>query len=1195
MNETLSTKGGHRWGLLACCLLFLLLSPQVIGEEEGSHRGAGTVFSVTINTRRPVNVLDSEFIGFYAKPQDIFDGLDNPITESSYQMAKALGRTYLKVVADSSQLYLQTTRGQSVIGSPETDGLVHITTGAWKAFYEWAKRAGLTPIFVLDYPVNGTGAPGWKPKNALRILSAASSLGINECKWQLGNGDITDGARYVEDLRTFRTMVQAFAKQSQQWDVVASELNIRSMPLEDAQYFNAQLETIVDAVTIASGALDSDDGAAWNATSLLRDIRVRGLSGQRRVPIWLDLTDEDTARAEINALGSSSCSSGCLRAGLAYARTLGEAARGGASAVFRPLHREDLRSPTLPYLIALLHKRTVGRKVFSVQPSKQAATDQTSLYAYCGRNRNATGALTVVIVNENPLEASNVTLRLSQTRTGSTPVELYLVNVQAGQPMINNRAPQADSGTGAPVRLHPVYATTSFRNGSSFYVPPASVLYAVLPGVQVRECHHDSVPSTMYKHGQQARRYREASLERHDTDRTSADALLQDLIGDIVENVPLEALQRRKRWAVGETQTPKVLKKRFPLRFPDPPQSAALAKGPGAPGAKAENPGAVEKAATGQLGEAARAPGQSRKARQTQAYKRQQRRLRLKEKRSEKRNLRKMKYPLRESMRERPKRGGQLQMHHQRRLLKRMPMARAGSPKTKRSSLAEAVNEPPTFGEGSDESSDAAAGHRSGFPLGDVHLVISKAANDEDGVDYITEEEIEQENDQQQHREEEEEEEAEDPEEQMAVERLGMFGLRSAPSRSLRHRAGGPRRRISVSQRDFRRYTNPDEDSAEEETECEQRCRQHQRQREHRGMFGAESRRIDRYMSIVKDPSRVREEEAARATEPSTRNNGEIHASLAPKQPNRSMDDSEGETEKDSESIEGEPQQQQQTVGHDRDTVPSNHLQLEETEELIGEESREPVPIRAQPPQPVTTPESPPMLLYTPAPQTSEERQDLQRLQDSWSLESEASASAEVTEVRPRFRRSTVHDSGSSADEVEVEQDIQRLEDFFRTNAKLQQKFAEMFDLLLEAIEELGEDDNDARERIDGEDEAVDGRRDNEAVERVKRNVLLHLPQSWESRERSNMIQRQEVPSMESRENYVEPQQLAEQPGASTMQSGDEQDQHQVATPEAPEGEDTGDGSRPGAYVIRTIVSFMRKASTEFHQLFSNWFGSKTS
>ncbi|ETN58561.1 hypothetical protein AND_009842 [Anopheles darlingi] len=1187
MNETLTVKIGHRWGLLAS-LLLLLLSPQVIAEEEGPHPSAGTgndvrlvqKFSVTINTKRPVNVLDSEFIGFYAKPQDIFDGLDNPITESSFLMAKALGQTYLKVVADSSQLYLQTTRGQSVIGGPETDGLVHITTSAWKAFYEWAQRAGLSPIFVLDYPVNGTGASGWKPKNALRILSAASSLGINECKWQLGNGDITDGARYVEDLRTFRTMVQAFAKQNQQWDVVASELNVRSMPLEDAQYFNAQLETLVDAVTIASCTLNSDDGAAWNATSLLRDIRVRGLSGQRRAPIWLDLIDEesDNKRKTGNSdLGSPSCSNTCLREGLAYARTLGEAARGGANVVFKPLHRDDIRKPTLSYLIALLHKRTIGRKVFSVQTSKQAAADQTYLYAYCGRSRNATGALTVFIVNEDALEASNVTLRLSQTRAGSTPVELYLINVQHGQPMINNRTPQEDSD-GTPVRLHPVYATTSFRNGSSFYVPPESILYAVLPGVQVRECHHD-IPSARYKKEQQSRRYREASLEDHH-DRTSADVLLQDLIGDIVENVPLEALQRRKRWAVGEVETPKVHKKRFPLRFPGTSQSVAITNGHGPQGAKAEDSAAAEKVATDQLDETPGRKGQRRSARQTQAYKRQQRRLRLKEKRSEKRNLRKMKYPLRESMRERPKRGGHLQMHHQRRLVKRMPMTRVASPKTKRSSLAEAVNEPPMFGEGSDESAGTAAtGHRSGFPLGDVHLVISKAPNGEDGVDYVTEEENEEEQ-QQQH------DEAEDLEEKIAVERLGMFGLRSTPSRPLRHRAVGPRRRISVSQRDFRRYTNPEEDNAEED-ECEHRCRQHQRQRDNRGMSGAESRRIDRYMSIVKDSSRVRDEEADRATEASTLNNGEIHASIAPKKPNRS-NDSEGEAEKESESIEDEQklqqQQQQQGVGRGHGTVSSNHLEPE-TEELVGEESREPVAIRAQAP-PVTS--EPPILLYTPAPQTSEERQDLLRLQDSWSLESEGSASAEVTEVRPRFKRSNVDDSGP-IDEAEVEQDIERLEDFFRTNAKLQQKFAEMFDLLLEAIEELGPDENDASERIDKPTDQEDA----EPAERVKRNVLLHIPQSWESRERSNMIQRKEVPSIESRENYVEPELLPLVPRASTTQSGNEQDHH-AATAEAHEGEDVGDGSRPGAYVIRTVVSFMRKASSEFHQLFSNWFG-KTS
>lgn len=173
-------------------VVILLLVPGVRGVDGDNEVPPPAAapesvrqLGVSVNTRRLANVLGDEFISFSAKPQDIFDGQGNPITETSFLMAQSLGGTFLKVIADSSQLHLQTTGGQSVIGNPDDVELVQISASAWQAFYDWARRANILPVFVLDYPTDGGQ---WDVKKALRILTAASALGIDECRWQLGNG-----------------------------------------------------------------------------------------------------------------------------------------------------------------------------------------------------------------------------------------------------------------------------------------------------------------------------------------------------------------------------------------------------------------------------------------------------------------------------------------------------------------------------------------------------------------------------------------------------------------------------------------------------------------------------------------------------------------------------------------------------------------------------------------------------------------------------------------------------------------------------------------------------------------------------------------------------------------------------------------------------------------------------------------------
>ncbi|XP_053659740.1 uncharacterized protein LOC128708786 [Anopheles marshallii] len=1086
-------------------VVILSLVPGVRGQSANNEvpppvYGSETVrqLAASVNTKRLANVLVDEFISFYAKPQDIFDGQGNPISETSFLMAQSLGGANLKVIADSTQLHLQTHDGESVIGKPDDMELVQISGSAWQAFYEWARRAKLVPVFVLDYPNDGER---WDAANALRILTVANTLGIGECRWQLGNGLVKDAPKYADDLRTFRTMLQAFP--AQQWTVVASELRPQFVPMEEIQYFHANADSLVEAITMTRPQCDS---ASWNYTSLQREIHLRGLSKQR-LPIWLDLAGEQRTEPDTSAVA---CCKSCVQNGLDYARTLGEAARGGISAVFQPLLRYDIQQYTFNYLVGLLYKQTVGHKVFPVQFSMDPSgtdTDHMSVYAYCTRNR--TGSLTLVVVNGEQDGATNVTIKL-MTRSLSSPVELYLLTVQDGQPMVNNRPLQVGTTLAQP---EPVRAVTTLAQGVSFYVPAEAILFAVVPGVQIRECRNDVLP------------HRKKLPRELQHDRTSADMLLEHLIGELVEKASTTAVQRKRRSLLMSDRPARAIfggekRKRFHGRYANAPQDDSLTESLSQVLAEAQpTVETTERTARG--------------PRQTQAYKRQQRRMRKKEKRLEKRNLKKMKHPLREARRERSKRGDMMLMdrrsalnHPNRRLhdrlLKRMS-AKLASRKTKRSSLAEAVNEPPNFA-GSDEEDEEQ--QRSDFPLGDVHLVISKGSSSSD--DEVSGDKY-----------------SEQPAERSDEYRMPSWGVS-------RHRPA-VRRRVSINQRDFHRFAPARERRPVETSEDEDCGRRRTLRRGPKMEEMRETRRIDRFMPIRKEQS---EEMQRFDTQPVQQEIDSSEAfTIAQMNPERL------------ESQTNEQMAMEMEENSPEDTATISDETPEETSDRTMVASEEEIQ------------------LFTPAPRTSEERQIIPRLEPTWSLES---TSAEVAELLPnRYKRSFPTADAEQPPSIESEE-VQRLEDFFRTNAKLQQKFAEMFDLLLEAIEELEAEDNDAREVSDDEGDVrlEESANAEPSRKRTKRNVLLH-PQSWESRERSNMIHRLQQSDESSYENLILPEQarMPRQQQEEPVATG--QSAHREPQPE----NDDDDEGKPGAFMLRSVVNFMRRASSEFHQLFSSWFG----
>ncbi|XP_055643760.1 uncharacterized protein LOC129779970 [Toxorhynchites rutilus septentrionalis] len=620
------------WLIIAALVVAANSPAQVSGEDNR--------LSVVVNPKNVINYISKEFVCFSAKPRNVFENSLNPISEKSFLMAKNLGPMFLKVYGDSSQLELQIESRNDRSGDSD---LIQITPNGWRAFNEWAQQAGVIPIFVLDYE-----QANWKPTGALKVLTVAKKLGVQNCLWQLGHDNITNAVKYVEDLRAFQAIVKAFNF----WGVVANDIDPSKAGIEETRYFNLNVDDVADAITV--NYEPSTDEHRLQHFVLQRESYLRGPS-RSQLPVWLDVKLPTTITPE------NSCDLTCLREGLQYATLLGDAARNGFEAVFKQITRAEVQAYSLSYLIALLHKNSIGTKVFDVPQTRNS--ENVQIYAYCSDNSN--GSLTLMAVNHLTEDILIGTKLI--TKQPSAEIQQFIISASNGQILLNGEPFDFDAS------LEPVYKIQPVLKDFQLQLPALAIAFWIFPNLNLRECSEDY---------QELRTKFSRSISEQET---AVEQLLQELIAERVTQ-DITQLSRRKR---STTTT---------------------------------NDGNIEDILINKLSRKLRkrkAQKSARKPRQTPNYRRRQRAVRKKEKRMERRNLKKQKHPLRE-------RG--------KRRINRLAPNKFTSKKTKRSFLAEAMDQVPMFEPSQNPVEEM---NRSGFPQGDVHLVISK----EPSEDYVSIEE----------------------------------------------------------------------------------------------------------------------------------------------------------------------------------------------------------------------------------------------------------------------------------------------------------------------------------------------------------------------------------------------------------------------------------------------------------------------
>ncbi|XP_053698745.1 uncharacterized protein LOC128745691 [Sabethes cyaneus] len=550
------------WLSVSTLLLPAILVCGVYGTEEDG------VISVVIHPKQVINYISQEFVCFSAQPKNVFDGSLNPISDASFQMAKSVGPMYVKVFSDSDQLLL------NMDGSGETTDadaeLVRLTPNGWKAFDDWAEQVGVIPIFVLDYDESY-----WKPKHALKTLTVAHKLGIKDCLWQLGNGSVKNAVKYVEDLRAMQMIVRAFRF----WGMVASDVSPNVAGAEHARYFNLHVDDVADAIAV-------------NFEPSSNDFRLKDFVRQREIffkgparshlPVWLD------AKLPSNVGSNGTCELACLQDGLQYATLLGDAARNGFDSIFKSLSREEIQHYSFNFLVALLHRTTIGSKVFDVQQTSQ---EGTQIYAYCSRSGN--GSLTLMAVNHlsDPIEFD---IKL-YVKDQSADIHEFILTAINGEILLNDEVYDFDSSPEAFIRHQALLR--DFR----LDLPALSVGFWVFPELNIRECN-DDYQELRYKYARSVTGF-----------ESTIDQLLQELITDQARQDVTQS-SRRKRSLSKDLQD--VLAGKL----------------------KSE----IQKKANVKKHVSARQP------RQTKTFRRKQQQVRKKEKRMDQRSLKRQKRPLRE-------------------------------------------------------------------------------------------------------------------------------------------------------------------------------------------------------------------------------------------------------------------------------------------------------------------------------------------------------------------------------------------------------------------------------------------------------------------------------------------------------------------------------------------------------------------
>lgn len=257
----------------------------------------------------------------------------------------------------------------------------------------------------------------------------------------------------------------------------------------------------------------------FNENPILRALK------RSKEPVWLNMLSKNTPLTQ----KASVCNEHCVANGLEWAETLGTTAQEDFKVIFKPISDYDITNPSLSYYVTLLHKRTMGTKVFD---TKMINGDKKNIKFFTHCSQNISGAFTVMGINFADSKTKILT-KLPSKYTGADVMQ-YILTVDKSSNVQINAEPV---NVGASVV--PIIKMKRPNRPTSFSLPAKSIGFWIFPSANLMEClaltestEENAISDT---------------ASHFEKSKTTSDLLLQELIR---ESVGATREQRTKRHAI---------------------------------------------------------------------------------------------------------------------------------------------------------------------------------------------------------------------------------------------------------------------------------------------------------------------------------------------------------------------------------------------------------------------------------------------------------------------------------------------------------------------------------------------------------------------------------------------------------------------------------------------------------------------
>ncbi|KAK5644465.1 hypothetical protein RI129_005765 [Pyrocoelia pectoralis] len=394
-----------------------------------------------INGKKPLNVVSERFLSFSIEPNDFLENLNDV-----QYMFQHLKPAFIRIAGQSTKNIQFSAENSSV--SSESKHV--ITPLVWKQVYRWFVNTSLTPVFSINNGLNDT----WSPEILRPFFETNEEIGFN-CYWEMGyDCDTKLLPKYQEDLKSLKRVIERYPSATIVGGNTYSCTNI-DLTRKVMEELNGTVEAIV-----------------WETSFAKRNV-----VPMSETPTWIIMQQAKYPETFASALQ--------------WARHIAESAgSSGYKVVFWKTSVKSLPD-SVPFWIALLHKRLVGTTVLDISTNSRMQNG-VEVSAHCAKQYSSQGALVLFIVNEG-INNVTVPILVASLHPKTIEVQSYIVTSNDDNTIYCNGEKLSRSllNTDHLVFI-PKLQTFQVQSALNLNVPSKSVSFFVLPRAGMAICGYNN-------------------------------------------------------------------------------------------------------------------------------------------------------------------------------------------------------------------------------------------------------------------------------------------------------------------------------------------------------------------------------------------------------------------------------------------------------------------------------------------------------------------------------------------------------------------------------------------------------------------------------------------------------------------------------------------------------------------------------